>query len=370
MTDWYPGLAGIIDKGFGGSRGSDTINGVVEHHTANGGGTSALSYVANANSRNSHPNYLIQNSGASFGIVHPNRRPFSTAGRPDTEAIAFEIDNESGAPNWNISNAAAEALAQIIAFHYKQSPRFGNGIARNIPGVLQKEFFVAWHSQYVATACPGPNIRDQRQDAIIARAMQIAHPVTPPPAGTQVKEGALVGVKAAFGVYGSSLAATQGGAPKTTYPAGNYTVYKVAGAAVNLTKTAGKPGGWVLIKNVGLTPPAPVIFKVVFDDSPNDDTSNYLVVEVEEGKTVAKPADPVLAGNTFDGWHRKLPDVVENKGIEEAVYDFSKPVTAMLTLVAQFTPIPVEPSDPDLDPEVKTFLEGLGKSISDFVAAH
>lgn len=359
MVDWYPGCAGIDDKGFGGSRGGDTINGVVEHHTANGGGLSALGYVANANSRNSHPTYLIQNSGAVWGIVHPNRRPYSTAGRPDSEAVSFEVDNESGAPNWNISDAAAEALAQVIAYHYRNSNRFGNGIARNIPGVLQKEFFVAWHSQYVATACPGPNIRDQRQDWIIARAMQIAHPAPPKPPvidpNIKVEPGALVGVKAAFAVYSTAAAAKAGGTGKATYPAGNYTVYKVSGDAVNLTKTPGKAGGWAMIAALGLeapTPPAPTIFKVVFDDTPYDDTSNYAIVEVKEGEKVARPeVDPVLAGNTFEGWHRRLPDVEEGKGVEPDPYDFDQPVTGLLTLVAVFEPIPVPDPEPEPEPD-------------------
>lgn len=174
MTSWFPGLAGVIDKGFGGSRGGDPINGVVIHHTANGGGISALDYVANANSRNSHPTYLIQNDGDAYGIVHPDRRPFSTAGRPDSEAVSFEVDNEGGAATgWAISDAAIEKLCQIIAYHYLQSPKKGKGIARNIPGKAQPEFFVAWHSQYVATACPGPDMI-AKLDRIIARAVELA----------------------------------------------------------------------------------------------------------------------------------------------------------------------------------------------------
>lgn len=361
MTSWYPGLTGIDDKGFGGSRNGEPINGVVEHHTANGGGASALGYVANQNSRNSHPNYLIQNSGKSFGIVHPNRRPFSTAGRPDTEAIAFEIDNESGAPDWRISDAAAETLAQIIAYHYKNSPRFGHGIARNIPGKVQDEFFVAWHSQYVATTCPGPNIRDQRQSAIIARALQIAHPAPIDP-NVNVAVGALVGCKSAFGVYASAALARAGGSPKTTYPAGNYTVYKVAGDAVNLTKTAGKAGGWVTIAGAGLVAPVlPTIWNVVFDDSPDDPTSDYAKVQVEQGQPVAKPTiDPKREGFEFVGWF-------DLNGSTSVPYDFSKPVKGLLTLVAQFVAVPVV--EPEPEPEPQDWTDELNEIDQDVSAA-
>lgn len=179
---WAPGLAGIIDNGFGGSRGANTVDGIVLHHTANGGGASALGYVANQNSRNSHPNYLVQASGAGYGIVNPTKRPYSTAGQPDPQAIAFEVDNSAGAPNWDISDAALEEVAQITLHHYRESPRYGNGLARNIIGVTQHEFFVAWHSQYVATTCPGPSML-AHIDSLIARVLELDKPVVvvPPP---------------------------------------------------------------------------------------------------------------------------------------------------------------------------------------------
>lgn len=273
MTDWYPGLAGVIDKGFGGSRGGDPINGAVIHHTANGGGTSALNYVANANSRNSHPTYLIQSSGAAYGIVHPNRRPYSTGGRPDSEAVAFEVDNSGGAPNWPTSAAAKETLAQMIAYHYRHSPRWGHGIVRNIPGRAQPEFFVAWHSQYVATTCPGADML-AHLDAVIARAMEIAHPAAPPV----------------------------------------------------------EP------------PPAPVRFKVVFDDSPDDPSSDYAVIEVDKGSRVNRPAvDPVRPGFEFLDWY-------DLNGSEVKPYDFGKPVSGLLTLVARYEAVVSAPEPEPIDP--------------------
>lgn len=178
---WAPGLAGIDDKGFGGSRAGDTVDGIVLHHTANGGGATALGYVANANSRNSHPTYLIEANGDAWGIVNPVRRPYSTANSIDYQCVSFEVDNTTGAPNWTISDASLEKLAQITLHHYRESSRYGQGIARNIPGVKQKEFFVAWHNQYVATTCPGPSMI-AHLDWIIARVLELDKPpvVTPP----------------------------------------------------------------------------------------------------------------------------------------------------------------------------------------------
>jgi hypothetical protein len=161
---WYPKVSGIQDNGFGGSRNGQPINGVVIHHVA---GTNGLGYVANENTRNSHPTYHISNSGAVTGIVNPSRRPFSTGGTPDPNAVTFEIDNSSVGGDWPVSAAALESLIDVIVFHASQSPRAGKGFAKNEPKVKQAEFFIAWHSQYKATACPGPFIMSQL-DYIVA----------------------------------------------------------------------------------------------------------------------------------------------------------------------------------------------------------
>jgi hypothetical protein len=177
---WYPKVAGIQDNGFGGSRNGRSINGVVIHHVA---GTNGLSYVANANSRNSHPTYHISNSGAVTGIVNPERRPYSTGGEPDAGAVTFEIDNSSVGGDWPISPAALDALIDVIVFHASISPRANRGFAKNIKNQVQSEFYIAWHQQYVATACPGPFVISQL-DYIVAecnrRASQAVAPIAPP----------------------------------------------------------------------------------------------------------------------------------------------------------------------------------------------
>jgi hypothetical protein len=254
---WAPGLAGIDDKGFGGSRAGDTVDGIVLHHTANGGGASALGYVANANSRNSHPTYLVQANGNAYGIVNPVRRPYSTANSIDYQCVSFETDNSEGAPNWTISDASLEKIAQITLHHYRESNRYGQGIARNIPGVKQKEFFVAWHNQYIATTCPGPSMINHL-DWIINRVMELDKPpvvVPPVVSNVDVSVGAIVGVPNSFAVYGNARDAAASSSVRSTYPAGNYTVFKVIGDAVNLTRKPGTPGGWAIMSKIGLTPP-------------------------------------------------------------------------------------------------------------------
>jgi peptidoglycan hydrolase-like protein with peptidoglycan-binding domain len=181
---WYPKAAAIKDNGFGGSRNGSAINGVVIHHVA---GTNGLNYVANENSRNSHPTYHIANNGAVTGIVNPERRPFSTAGQPDPSAVTFEIDNSSTGGDWPISPAALESLIDVIVFHGSQSPRAGKGFAKNIKGQTQQEFFIAWHQQYVATACPGPFVISQLDHIVAECNKRAAKPAPVKPAPTPVR---------------------------------------------------------------------------------------------------------------------------------------------------------------------------------------
>ena len=185
--NWYPKVSGVQDNGFGGNRNGQPINGVVIHHVA---GTNGLSYVANANSRNSHPTYHIARSGAVTGIVNPSRRPHSTGGAPDPNAVSFEIDNASAGGDWPITLASLDALIDVIVFHASQSPRAGKGFAKNQPSVTQSEFFIAWHSQYKATACPGPFIMSQldyivaecnKRASGVSTTPQVAPTPTPPP---------------------------------------------------------------------------------------------------------------------------------------------------------------------------------------------
>jgi hypothetical protein len=178
---WYPKVAGIQDNGFGGSRNGQQITGVVIHHVA---GTNGLNYVANKNLRNSHPTYHIANSGAVTGIVNPDRRPYSTGGVPDPNAVTFEIDNSSVGGDWPVSDAAVQALIDVIIFHASQSPRAGKGFAKNIKGVTQSEFFIAWHKQYSATACPGPFLMSQL-DYIVAECNKRTSGAAPQPVAPQ-----------------------------------------------------------------------------------------------------------------------------------------------------------------------------------------
>lgn len=365
MTGWAPQTAQVIDKGFGGSRGGDPINGVVIHHVA---GTNGLSYVANANSRNSHPTYHIDRNGKVTGIVHPDRRPYSTAGRPDTEAVTFEIDNSAVGGNWPISDASLNALIDVIVWHALQSPRKGHGFAKNIPGKAQNEFFIAWHQQYVATACPGPYVISMLDHIVAqcrARYDAIVNPPKPPtPKPVWVNLPAPLTLQASTDIPVLDLVTgkTVGNAIKKGANVGNLvqdtTVNGLRYYRTAYSRDKGFDRGLLASSFVPVPPPAPTVWKVVFDHTPDDPTSDYLKVEVEDGKTVAKPpADPTREGFIFKGWYDG-----------DTEYDFSKPVTGLLTLDALWEAIPAPDPEPETPSWFVKFIEGLIEFLTKFLA--
>lgn len=104
-------------------------------------------------------------------------------------------------------------------------------------------------------------------------------------------------------------------------------------------------------------------FKVTFDDCIAS-TENQ-VVEVESGKTVAKPADPTCEGWTFLGWFTDTALTQE--------YDFNAPVTSDMTLYAKWqqnevvTPGTDDPATTPAEPAAPA--EENGEQAADEAAA-
>lgn len=154
MTTWAPQVDKVWDNGFGGSRGGRTIEGAVFHHVA---GYDGQAYVANQNSRDSHPSYHIKTSGYTTGVVHPDRRPYSTSHSVDNVAITFEIDNSAVGGAWPVTETSLSEAIDICVHHARQQGL--KKFAVNTPGSDQPgAFFIVWHSQYISTGCPGPYI--------------------------------------------------------------------------------------------------------------------------------------------------------------------------------------------------------------------
>ena len=110
----------------------------------------------------------------------------------------------------------------------------------------------------------------------------------------------------------------------------------------------------------GTETPAAEIHKVTFDDCLA--STENAVVEVEDGKTVAKPADPKCEGYTFEGWY-------SDTNLTQA-WDFSTPVTEDMTLWAKWSKNGVDGAG--VTDDTKTPLapdKGADKTASDKTAS-
>jgi len=147
-----------------------------------------------------------------------------------------------------------------------------------------------------------------------------------PPAPTVVTEGSTVALTSAIPVYPSSAKAKKAEGSTATYQPGSYTVYKVYGQAVNISKTPGKAGGWVMADTLKVLTNE---WLVTFD--PNNTSELLSAVEVADGATVAKPADPMWDDDhEFTGWFASGQD---------APFDFATKVKSDIELVAQWREI-------------------------------
>jgi len=120
------------------------INGLNVHHWASTN-LSGLDRLVKSNDPAS-ANYLILNDGTLIGSVPEEFRAWTTSAYAnDDDKITVEIQNETGAPSWRISDAAMATLIRLyadIARRHKFPPTRAH---------------LKGHQEYgIATACPGP----------------------------------------------------------------------------------------------------------------------------------------------------------------------------------------------------------------------
>lgn len=95
-------------------------------------------------------NYVIGNDGTIISCVPEEYRAWTSGSEDnDTQAITVEVCNETGAPEWRVSDKALEALINL-----------GADICRrhNIPGLTwtgDKNGTLTIHKMFQATTCPG-----------------------------------------------------------------------------------------------------------------------------------------------------------------------------------------------------------------------
>lgn len=131
---------------------------IVHHWAGTSGGDARLVNPAEAVSAS----YILYSDGSLVGQVPEEYRPWTSGSwDADAPAVTVETQNSGGSPDWPVSDAALERLAQLAADLCR---RYGWGS-------LDRSR-VRGHREFYATACPGPYLW-ARLDYIVQRGNQI-----------------------------------------------------------------------------------------------------------------------------------------------------------------------------------------------------
>jgi peptidoglycan hydrolase-like protein with peptidoglycan-binding domain len=176
-TPQYPGAA-WADISPNKSVRTGKVQALILHHRADtGSAESARKRFMAANDRNVSPNWNVNQDGSADEIVPPDDYRAWTTGQIDHQAVTIETGNTSAEPNWGISGASHERIADILAWaaHRYQFPiQRGAAELRNgenvitVPGLIPHRDTPAGKS--TSTVCPGPSMD---LDKILLRAKVI-----------------------------------------------------------------------------------------------------------------------------------------------------------------------------------------------------
>ena len=143
-----------------------SVDRIILHHCASTSLAGVLSMMATG-SREVSANYVIGSGGEIVGVVPEEFRAWTSSSSSwDGRAITFEIVNETGAPEWRISDLAFAAVASMLA---DLSARYGIPLSRETVVTHQELYNI--HGASYATACPGPYLQARIDQLIeLARA--------------------------------------------------------------------------------------------------------------------------------------------------------------------------------------------------------
>ncbi|MFA5623840.1 MAG: phage tail tip lysozyme [Bradymonadales bacterium] len=157
-----------------------SISKITIHHMAGNMGAVSCANM-HKNGGGASANYYIGSDGSICAGVAENRRAWtSSSGSNDHAALTFEVANNSGAPNWTVSDAAYRstiALCRDICSRYGISPYFDGSASASLTA----------HYMFASTACPGPYLKNKLKSGEVAKDIKngISSGGTPKPPATQ-----------------------------------------------------------------------------------------------------------------------------------------------------------------------------------------
>jgi len=231
------------------------ITKITIHHAAGNIGLEALGdWLARPTTQASY-NYGISSDGRIGMFVEERNRSWaSSSGANDHQAITIGVANNSGAPNWGVSQAAFESLINLCVDICQR-----NGIAQLVYDGTPNGSLTR-HNMFSNQTCPGPFLQS-RFPEIVQTVNRVLNPnATPQPPQTTPQAPPVIDAPYTLHVplsghftAADALANRNG---RATQQPGNYFVFNVSGQAVNITRTRGQAGSWI---NGALNiPPEPI----------------------------------------------------------------------------------------------------------------
>lgn len=133
---------------------NNSIKKITIHHMAGNLGLDTCYNVLNKGGISA--NYGIDSNGNIGLYVDEKDRAWTSASPSnDNQAVTIEVANNSGAPNWTVSDAAFNSLINLCVDICQR-----NGIkSLNYTGTTAGNLTI--HKMFVATACPGPYLESK-----------------------------------------------------------------------------------------------------------------------------------------------------------------------------------------------------------------
>jgi murein DD-endopeptidase MepM/ murein hydrolase activator NlpD len=161
--------------------GDDEVDPIIDraiiHHT--GTIVDQLDYFSYKNDRSSCPTWYVRPDGERIELIRPGHKPASTGPDWNCRSVAWEVLDETGAPNWLIPDLARQAVAEDIAWLAEFDGKMLDGV--QVDFKIDATHIIGHNQAIPGTECPGP---DMDVPGIIAMAQAIwdeKHPTDPCP---------------------------------------------------------------------------------------------------------------------------------------------------------------------------------------------
>ena len=113
---------------------------------------------------------LFRHDGSVIELIRPGAKPSSSGADWNWRSVAVETLDHTGAPDYAVTGAQLEELAQMIAWLATFDGRRLDGIPVSFR--IDREHVISHQETWSGTECPGPYLQ-ARLDDIVSRARQI-----------------------------------------------------------------------------------------------------------------------------------------------------------------------------------------------------